>query len=578
MNRRSFRNFFHAHGLAALGLLLVLTFNLAVRWHLREMPLERDEGEYAYAGQLLLQGIPPYQLAYNMKFPGVYFAYAALMKCFGESPQGIHFGIILVTSASAILVFLIGCELLGAMGGLMTAATFVCLSALPTASGLAGHATHFVTLFVCAGTFALLKAERKTPLFWPLMSGIAFGLAVLMKQHAVFFLPMASGWLAWQLFRQKKSVLRIGLFFAGFAIPLLLTAAMLAYAGVWDRFYFWTIQYARRYVSMLPLSVAPEQFIMGFKPVFDSGVWVWIFGVGGLSLVFLKREFRRAAVISAGLFLTGMAAACPGFYFRGHYLLMAMPGLALLNAALILAFADKLKKIPQVRLVKLLPAVLFCIVAGDLVVRNFGTWFLLTPNEVSRTLYGSNPFPESAGIANYLAAHTSPDETITVLGSEPQIYFLARRHSASGYIYLYPLTEPQPLAARMQKEFISEIETARPRYVVFVNIAFVLAFRHLSRQTPSEHPILNWWDSYSQNYEPAGGWMCLKTNPRSFSGTGSWQTAQTHRRQKFPSSAENKTVYSHSIVPGGLLVMSKTQRFTPFTSLMMRLASFSSRS
>ena len=33
--------------------------------------------------------------------------------------------------------------------------------------------------------------------------------------------------------------------------------------------------------------------------------------------------------------------------------------------------------------------------------------------------------------------------------------------------------------------------------------------------------------------------------------------------------------YSHSIVPGGLLVMSKTQRFTPFTSLMMRPASFS---
>ena len=24
------------------------------------MPLERDEGEYAYAGQLILQGIPPY--------------------------------------------------------------------------------------------------------------------------------------------------------------------------------------------------------------------------------------------------------------------------------------------------------------------------------------------------------------------------------------------------------------------------------------------------------------------------------------------------------------------------------------
>ena len=36
--------------------------------------------------------------------------------------------------------------------------------------------------------------------------------------------------------------------------------------------------------------------------------------------------------------------------------------------------------------------------------------------------------------------------------------------------------------------------------------------------------------------------------------------------------------HSHSMVPGGLLVMSKTQRFTPFTSLMMREARRSRRS
>ena len=52
------------------------------------MPLERDEGEYAYAGQLILQGIPPYELAWNMKFPGVYVAYAALMSVFGQIAGG----------------------------------------------------------------------------------------------------------------------------------------------------------------------------------------------------------------------------------------------------------------------------------------------------------------------------------------------------------------------------------------------------------------------------------------------------------------------------------------------------------
>ncbi len=520
MKRRSFIEFFRARGLIALGLLIILAFNFAIRWHLREMPLERDEGEYAYAGQLILEGIPPYQLAYNMKFPGVYFAYAVLMKCFGESPQGIHFGIILVTSTSAILIFLIGCELLGAVGGLMAAAIFVCLSTVPMAFGLAGHATHFVTLFVCAGTFALLKAEKKTALFWPFISGTVFAMAILMKQHAVIFLPFALGWLVWQLFRQnfflfRQSVLRIGIFFAGFLIPLLLAAAMLAQAGVWDHFYFWTIQYARQYVSILPLPVVPRQFVIGFNPVFNSGVWLWLFGIAGLGLVFLRTQFRRAAVIGAGLFLVGMAAACLGFYFRGHYFLMAMPGLALLNVALILAVADKLKKFPQVRLLKLLPAFLFCIVAGDLVVRNFGTWFLLTPYEVSRTLYGSNPFPESTEIANYLAARTSPVETIAVLGSEPQIFFLARRHSASGYIYLYPLTEPQPLAQRMQKEFINGIETTRPSYVVFVNnSASWVSVIYPGK--PLEQPLVDWWNGYSQNYEPAGEVDIFEDKPSEF--------------------------------------------------------------
>ena len=49
---------------------IVFTLVVAIRIRLLGIPLERDEGEYAYAGQLILQGIPPYKLAYNMKFPG----------------------------------------------------------------------------------------------------------------------------------------------------------------------------------------------------------------------------------------------------------------------------------------------------------------------------------------------------------------------------------------------------------------------------------------------------------------------------------------------------------------------------
>ena len=70
------QNFAHR---AWIVVVLVILFSVAVRVRLGDMSLERDEGEYAYAGQLLLEGVPPYKEAYNMKLPGTYLAYAASM-------------------------------------------------------------------------------------------------------------------------------------------------------------------------------------------------------------------------------------------------------------------------------------------------------------------------------------------------------------------------------------------------------------------------------------------------------------------------------------------------------------------
>ena len=69
---------------AWLVVLAVLLFVGFIRVRLLDMPLERDEGEYAYAGQLILQGIPPYEMAYSMKLPGTYYAYALGLGCLGQ--------------------------------------------------------------------------------------------------------------------------------------------------------------------------------------------------------------------------------------------------------------------------------------------------------------------------------------------------------------------------------------------------------------------------------------------------------------------------------------------------------------
>src|SRR5260221_5052316 len=170
------------HG-GLLFVLLVLGFVAAVRLRLADVPLERDEGEYAYAGQLILKGIPPYQQAYNMKFPGTYYAYALVMAVFGQTARGIRLGLILVNVATALLVFAIGRRRYGRFVGAVAAVAFSLLSIDRWIMGVFAHATHFVLLPAMAGLFLLLRAPaaRRAPSL--LAGGALLGLAVLVKQH-----------------------------------------------------------------------------------------------------------------------------------------------------------------------------------------------------------------------------------------------------------------------------------------------------------------------------------------------------------------------------------------------------------
>jgi Dolichyl-phosphate-mannose-protein mannosyltransferase len=515
MNEPGLSKVFRSRWFICLLLALVLAFNFAVRWRLRDMPLERDEGEYAYAGQLILQGVPPYELVYNMKFPGVYYAYALLMAVFGQSAAGIHTGMILVTSLSVILVFLIGRELFADAGGVLAAAIFMCLADLPRAAALAGHITHFVALFVCAGVFALLMARKKNSRLWWFASGAAFGLAILMSQQAVFFPPFI---LAWQLWKErgqwKESAFVTLVFGGGCVVPFLITAAGFACAGLWGKFIFWTFEYARQYVSIFPLASAPWQFAAGFDPVFESGIWVWFAAIVGIFV--LLRLNGPSAGLPGVIFLAGLAGACPGLYFRNHYFIMAMPGAALLNAGFILGVGQTLKNSGFARSAKWLPVCLGVLIIGDLIVDNGQIWWTGSPVEVSRRLYGNNPFPEAVPIAGYMKSRTTPDDTIAVLGSEPELFFLSDRRSASGYIYIYTLTEPQPLVPQMRAEFINQIETARPKYVVFPNLpaSWYLVIRPESMQLVAN--IMEWWENYSTNYTLVGAVKIYADEPSQF--------------------------------------------------------------
>jgi hypothetical protein len=201
------------------------------------------------------------------------------------------------------------------------------------------------------------------------------------------------------------------------------------------------------------------------------------------------KELRsNAAFLLAFLFFSGLAL-CPGFYFREHYFVLVLPAICLLAGAAVTSAENLCSR--YARPVRFIPLALFG--AAWALPLFAQTPFFFAPNSVAacRTIYGANPFPEAVRIAEYLKEHTNADDTIAVLGSEPEIYFYSHRHSATGYIYTYGLMEPHQHALPMQREMIQEIETARPKYLVVVsmNISWL-------KRPGSENLIFDWFAKY----------------------------------------------------------------------------------
>jgi hypothetical protein len=492
-------------------MLLVFVLVIGARLRLLGFPLERDEGEYAYAGQLILQGLPPYDLAYNMKFPGTYLAYAGIMAVFGQTPVGIHLGMLFLTTATALMLFWLGKKILDEAAGIVTATTYMVLAASPSMLGLTGHATHFCAFFATAGLCLMWRARQKESFGLIAAFALCFGTAVLMKQHASIIaawagLAFACGKLCDRSAPIGKRLVAVLFCAVMMLLPFGLCCLWLWHAGVFDKFWFWTIRYAKEYATGVPLSYAGQFFWHTFRFIVVKGILLWVIALAGLVVIWFDGRWKNQRVWALGFCVASALAVCPDLYFRKHYFLIALPALALLAGATISGlrkiWSDRNPGAPA----NDWPALVFALAVAVSIFSFRDIWFQDSMNEIVRGandaehgLYGADPLPESEMVAKYIAANSAPDARVAILGSEPEIYFLAHRHSATGYIYTYAEMEPQPFALTMQHEMIGNIVSNRPEFVVFAD-----NIMSWNRRPDSDPTIFNWWDSYKTNYTLVG--------------------------------------------------------------------------
>jgi len=498
---------------------------------LLSVPLERDEGEYAYMGQLLLKGFKPFTMAYSMKPPGVSIIYGIFMMLFGQSTVAIRLGLLLVNSSCIFLVYLLARRLFNRNAAFFSAATYGMLSLSQSFFGNFAHATHFVVLFVLSGYLLLLAGIEKEKYPLILASGFFMGCAFSVKQHAAAFIAFAGLYLIRACLDKgtagKRFMVKgLPLLLLGAVLPVAVMMAAMIQAGVFPKFWLWTVLYASEYLSEGSFPKGFIEFAHKLPGIFFRQLPFWLIALFGSALLCRRTDKPVDKFFILGLLLFSVVSVCPGWYFREHYFIMLVPAIALLTgAAVSLAEAMFPAVTSKGRWSGAAGCMLFLAVAyGTVSERDY--FFTMTPLEVSRAIHDRNPFPEAVQIGQYLKDHTSIEDRIAVLGSEPEIYFYADRLSATGHIYMYSLMENHPYARQMQMEMIREITATEPRYVVMVRIN-----TSWGGKPDSSLLLLNWgerllreqyelvgiieivdrsttrylWNNYAKGYNPVSG-------------------------------------------------------------------------
>ena len=449
----------------------------ALRAPFLSLPLERDEGEYAYVAWRMLEGEVPYRDAFDQKPPGIFLAYLGAFSLLGRSTEAIHLFAHLWSAGTAALLFLLLRRLAGEVAAALGVLVFAVVSTDAALGATAANTEVFMLLPMVASLLCLERAVAEERARWWLACGALAAAACWFKQVAgtnVLFLglvaaldvPAAGARGRARLILRRYAWLMLGAL--ALSVPVVAAfAAAGALQPFLDAVFLHNLEYSQRKSlgqGLASLGVALRRQGPGFAVFWVLALWA------ALRPLWSRLPGRRAGGLLAGWWVASLAGTALGLHFRPHYFIQALPALAGLCGLALAAVARPILARPEPRLAWGGIALLVLLVLVPPVIASRSILFAGSPEAISRRIYGLNPFPEAVQIASYVARTSEPDESVYVVGSEPQIFFYAQRRSATRYIYFYPLTGGYPDAPERQREAIAEVEASRPRYVVWVNV------------------------------------------------------------------------------------------------------------
>src|SRR5882724_13339385 len=151
----------------------------AVRAPLLPIPLERDEGEYAYIAWRLGHNELPYRDWVDQKPPAVFWTYRSALALPLDPIRAVHLAALLFSAASSCALFFLALRFMDRFWALVAAALFTLLYADPFAQGTAANTEVFMLLPLILSQIAFLKAaDNPRNVLLMIVCGALTGIAI----------------------------------------------------------------------------------------------------------------------------------------------------------------------------------------------------------------------------------------------------------------------------------------------------------------------------------------------------------------------------------------------------------------
>ncbi len=488
-------------------------------------PFGKDQGMFAWAGNLILNGAVPYRDIWDVKPPGVLYTYALAETLFGYSMSAAR---CLDFIWQLLIVFLIYgiCrrisrrEAPAVIAGIIYIASYWIHGFWNTA-----QADGFINLPIAAAVLlfiGMLDKKRTVPLC--LAIGALVGIAFYFKY------PVALMIIAFIIIlirsRTDRPIHYSAMIVAGTAIVVAAFILYLYRTQALGEFFYIQFTFLPQYRKVLSTIAPGSRGLIAFLRLKDLFCNFFVYPpllvlAAAAYLVSLRRRVSSARI---HLIAVWGIVALATLYLQGkfyiYHFLPLLPPLSIGASFAICYLFDKNQR-KELRGIALLAILGVCVLSwiySNPRYRRYcmdvwwDSWKAIPATVTSggqlesyymnvRFTADDFSFPADVAVASYIAYRTEPNDRIYIWGMEPIVYWLAGRRGPSPFIHNFALrTEWTP--RRYGRELMEDLKREPPRYFLVVRndpLPWMIGTRVDSKTDLMKYPALVQW--LNNNYQ-----------------------------------------------------------------------------